>query len=65
MSIIASVAKSSLGLFRLFDETGKQIHPGIAGGELVGQTSETVSIKRGNQIYVHDKTGRQIGIHGM
>lgn len=48
--------------FFIYDEKGRQLGSGpTQGGQLVGFTATTVSIKRANMIYIYDEKGRITG----
>ena len=49
------MAQQEGGFVRVYDENGSYLFS--IGGELVGYTSSTVSIKDGNFIRVYDSTG--------
>jgi len=49
------MAQQEGGFVRVYDETGSILFS--IGGELVGYTSSTVSIKDGSFIRVYDSTG--------
>lgn len=42
-------------------EKEKKVGQVTAGDGLVGFTSETVSVKHGNQVWIFDENGRQTG----
>ncbi|MCI7103204.1 MAG: hypothetical protein MR927_03300 [Campylobacter sp.] len=45
----------------LYDESGRSsVNIPLTGGTLQGYTSNSVSIKRGSFIYIHDKKGKNI-----
>ena len=50
------------GQAHLFDEKGRKIKIiGLAGGELVGFTATTISIKRSGKIWLYNEKGIQTG----
>ncbi len=49
------MAQQEGGFVRVYDENGSILFS--IGGELVGYTSSTVSIKEGNFIHVYDANG--------
>lgn len=58
---IANVTVNA-GQAHLFDEKGRKIKIiGLAGGELVGFTATTISIKRSGKIWIYNEKGIQTG----
>ncbi len=58
---IANVTVSA-GQAHIFDEKGHKLKIlGLAGGELVGFTSTTISIKRSGKIWLYNEKGSQVG----
>ncbi len=50
------------GVVFVYDERGNQLCMITGGGNVLGFTSTTVSIKRGGSIFVYNEKGNQISI---
>lgn len=55
-----SYVKQSGSTIYVYDENNSNIF--IKNGELVGYTSNTISVKQGSTTYVYDETGRNIRV---
>lgn len=52
----------SAGQAHLFNEKGQKIKIiGLAGGELVGFTATTISVKRAGKVWIYNEKGIQTG----